>query len=355
MSEQKHPQYLFTFTPISSFSFSGETSARTKGIDDTFLKADPNASRRQSFLVETSTMPPQTTVMGAVRRVLYGRNDISIGNKSFHLANEEKQDMGDIVAISPVFLIGKQANGEEIICLPAPAAVPYSNSYTPVTPEDFKAKEGTTKCFLMYSAKDGRFVGVKRQSEFTKVYMQPVVRIANRTARADGYHLQSKCRFNNEVLENASFGVVVTLAKEIACSDMPSAMQLTLGSKDSCFTAVVRPNVPFQINELSYQPEKQNEKPYWALSLLSASVLPKDWNMATGLVQAFVEKKTMRCAISDTNFHLTLIPEKLVLADAGSVFLFDSKEARETFAQKISEDPRTQCGLNQTMKYEILG
>ena len=92
MSDCAVNTYLFSFTPLDSFSFSGESSARTKGITDAFLQNAHNAARRQSFRVETDTMPPQTTLMGAVRRIFYG-TDIAIGNASFDIANDKAQDL----------------------------------------------------------------------------------------------------------------------------------------------------------------------------------------------------------------------------------------------------------------------
>lgn len=354
MSDCAMDTYLFSFTPLDSFSFSGENSARTKGINDAFLKNAHNAARRQSFRVETDTMPPQTTLMGAVRRIFYG-TDIGIGEKSFNIADDKPQDMGDIASVSAVFLKGKDKDGEEVYCFPAPFATmkKYQEKaeYAPAQPDLYDPKAGTSKGFLVYPKDALTQEPVWHDAdEFIKVFEQPVVHIGE-NAKADGYHLQCKCRFKSESFSGLSFCVVVALKKRPKAQIKP--MLISLGSRDGRFLAEAE-KTSFSTAELSDKLTWRGTQDLWCVSLLSASLLPQDWREAEGLKQAFVETRNMRCALSDSSFSLQLIPEKMVLADKGSVFLFDSAEHQVRFAEKIEANHRKICGLNQVLSYRIV-
>jgi len=346
--------YLFSFTPLDSFSFSGENSARTKGIVDPFLKGAHNAARRQSFRVETDAMPPQTTLMGAVRRVFFGTN-IGIGSKSFNIADDAPQDMGDISSISAVFLKGKNKNGEEVYCFPAPfATMKFEKNqvvYAPAQPDLYHAKNGTTRGFLVYRKNSLHQMPQWHDADdFMKIYEQPVVHIGDNN-QTDGYHLQCKCRFKSEPFSDLAFCIVVSLKKQPANPIKP--MLIALGSRDGRFMAEAE-QTRFSPTELSDILSWHGKQDFWCVSLLSAALLPKAWRETEGLKQAFVETRNMRCALSDAKFALQLIPEKMVFAEKGSVFLFDSAEHRSKFIQAVQADERSICGLNQILSYQII-
>jgi len=348
---------LFSFTPLDTFSFSGENSARTKGITDTFLSQAHNATRRQSFRVETDEMPPQTTMMGAIRRIFYG-TDIGIGAKSFNIANDSYQDMGDILSLSAVFLKGKNDKGEEVYCLPAPFgimkcenAVEGQSSFIPMQPDLFDPKSEKLKGFFVFK-KDNLEEAPEWHAvdEFVMCFEQPVVHIGD-NCKADGYHLQCKCCFKTDTFSDLSFCVMVTLKKQPKQTIHP--MLISLGSRDGRFMA--------ETEKTSFSPEAFSDKliwkgdqDFWCASLLSASLLPENWREFEGLKQAFVETRNMRCALSNANFSLQLISEKMVFADVGSVFLFDSESHRNSFVNAIQANERRICGLNQVLSYQIV-
>lgn len=102
-------KYLIEFTPLGSFAFSGETSLTNPG---------EATSRRASYLADSEFMPPQTTVLGTLRRCvlewagLYhsdGKYDDHqamaevIGESAFSL-DDKQFSMGAIRSISGVFL-----------------------------------------------------------------------------------------------------------------------------------------------------------------------------------------------------------------------------------------------------------
>lgn len=117
-------KYLIEFTPLGSFAFSGETSLTNPG---------EASSRRASYLADSEFMPPQTTILGALRRCvlewtgLYrsdGRYDDLealaevIGKDAFSL-DAKKFSMGAIHAISGVFLTHRE-NDQTHFMFPVP-------------------------------------------------------------------------------------------------------------------------------------------------------------------------------------------------------------------------------------------
>lgn len=339
-------RYLFSFRPMDSFSFSGETSARTRGVTDDFFANAPNASRRQSFRVDTDLTPPQTTVLGAVRRMLFGRYDI--GPATFNIGRTDEQPMGVIQGLSAVFLMGQSDQGQPVVCIPAPAGVMKDDGYQPAAPEAYRAKAGTEAGFLCY---EGGLTGQpqwRAEKSFFKTYEQAAIHIGD-GAKADGYHLQRKCRLTNTPLTDLRFCVIAEV--DDAVQPVPP-MLLALGGKDSRFQCTMEATALnlAEVNAGCYPQGKQ----YWCLSLLSAACLPEGWRDADGLAQAFVTRRDMRCALADKDkgYAMQLIDQKLVLADKGSAFLFDSAAARDAFAKAIRADHRRLCGLNQVLLYE---
>jgi len=340
-------RYLFEFRPLDSFSFSGETSARTHGVDDTFAAKAANASRRQSFRVDSDLMPPQTTVMGAVRRMLFGKYDI--GLSTFDLSKKETQDMGVIRSLSAIFLLGQNEKNEQVACVPAPGGLKINQVYQPVTPALYKAKEGIQHGFLCYDRACLTGTPVwHEEGEFFKTYEQAVVHIGS-DARTDSFHLQRKCRLVSNTLTDLRFCVIADLEDSVQTIQEP--LLLSLGSRDSRFQCSMR-ETALDFSEITAG-EYQADKNWWCVSLLSATCLPEDWRNTDGLVQAFVDRRDMRCAISNKSkgYAMQLISEKLVLADKGSVFLFDSETARDDFAARLRSDKRSVCGLNQVLCY----
>lgn len=353
-------QYLFEFEPIDSFSFSGETSAHTLGVkSDPFLNSNSSDLRRQSFRIETDHTPPQTTVMGAIRRMLLSQG-AEVGKNSFDLATDETQCMGIIKSISPVFLLGnykadeKKDETAKVLCIPAPETVKHPENEAesiPFHPRAYSAKEYCPPNWIVYPIDNltSPFSSFLSEESIFITYEQTITHIGA-NSKVDSYHLQCKCRMQNTKLKHARFGVIVSLNRKLEKSVEP--MLLPLGSKDSRFCVTYEPTA-IDLSKATLPNYYEQDRKYWCASLLSAAYLPENWREAQDLEQAKVTVRNMRCAKSDDKYQLKLIPERLVFADKGSVFLFASKAKRDEFANALESDPRTTCGLNRVLRYEI--
>lgn len=117
-------KYLIEFTPVGSFAFSGETSLTNPGEIN---------SRRASYLADSEFLPPQTTILGTLRRAVlewtgqfradgkYGESQEftkDIGEKAFSL-DDECFSLGKIKSISSVF-ITRHNNEKTQYIFPAP-------------------------------------------------------------------------------------------------------------------------------------------------------------------------------------------------------------------------------------------
>ncbi len=339
-------QYLFRFQPLDSFSFSGESSVRVQGVSDAFLKNDKHASRRQSFLVETDCMPPQTTIMGAVRRMLLGH--AGIGSESFDLTWDGSKNMEDILAVSPVFLVGD----DNAFLVPSPRMIEGGDgepAYIPAVRKRFVPKEGTKAGFLQ--VKDGAVLdGFIPMDDLFKVYEQAVFHVPGKGRPAAGqgdYYIAQKCRLKNRY----SFCAVVTLRKQL--TSPLKEMLLPLGSRDSRFCVSVS-ETSFAFDALKLEPKGTLDGQY-CLSLLSHSVLHDGWRETRGLTMAFCQPRPVRSAktINQETFQLQLVAQKLILAEMGSVFIFESAQARDQFYQALTADPRRICGFNHALCYNM--
>lgn len=367
-------QYVFKFTPMDSFMFSGETSVRTKdGKADDFFEHDNYKSRRQSFVVRTEKMPPQTTVMGAVRHYIVknvadGIN--KIGCHSFNPASPSSE-MGSIEKISAVGIMGTY-NNKTMLCIPSPEDNLYSSgnsgAYQPMTKEEYNPKEYPRYGFFLYPMNINdkkQYVINKNQAaewqitdKFFKTYTQPLYHVPEdgKPRSSEGnYHMQQRCKLmdagvaggESAVLSDPGFCVFVSLTDEI---DNAPKMLLSLGGRDSMFMLSVEPS---QVNVEGLLPTvgPRREQDY-RVALISPARLPEEWLKSEGMVQAFVSTRPLRCAVTvDDRYKLQLIKERLTFADIGSVFIFDSKDARDEFRKNLTDSALCVCGFNQTICY----
>ena len=240
--------------------FSGETSVRTKdGKADDFFEGDNYKDRRQSFVVKTEKVPPQTTVMGAVRHYIV-KNVVDgikkIGSGSFNPASLP-ENMGIIEKISAVGIMGCYENNT-VLCIPAPEDNLYSsgdnNAYQPMTKDEYSPKEFPRYGYFLYTmeTKNNQYVIEEKRAfkwqktdMFLKTYMQSLYHVPQDGAprsNEGNYHMQERCKLldvniagsESAILSNPGFCVFVSLTEEIV---EPPIMHLSLGGRDSMFTA----------------------------------------------------------------------------------------------------------------------
>lgn len=389
-------QYLFSFRPVDSFTFSGEMSMQTKkrnakAVDD-YLSNDQYADRRQSFLVKTENMPPQTSIMGAIRYWLLRQEGIVkengqstcveqkvwdelIGAQSFNPANP-CGPMGIIEGISPVCIKGNIANAP-VLCVPAPADNLYETAdqgqYQPMHVGDYDPKESDRTGFFLYplAKKDDKLQietdcaeQWKSQSAFFATQLRPAFHVPEDGSPREGdgdYHMQERCflkdlnlacKDGSACLCDPAFGVIVTLKREP--KGALAARFVNLGGRGSQFR-VTAERCSIELEKLK-PPAciRQDAKNDYRLSLLSPAQLPEDWRSTAGLKMAFLSTRALRCSVSEIMdpAKLKLIPERLRFAQTGSVFVFESAEQRENFRKKLNQSSLRICGFNQTMCYE---
>lgn len=83
-------KYLIEMTPIDSYAFSGESS---------FLNPGETKTRRSSYHVDSELLPPQTTVLGTLRRCLLEWNKLFRDDKQY--SEHEKEEMKKLIGAQP--------------------------------------------------------------------------------------------------------------------------------------------------------------------------------------------------------------------------------------------------------------
>jgi hypothetical protein len=377
-------QYLITFTPVDSYRFSGETSFKPLyGKTDSFLQNDKYSGRRQSFRVLTETVPPQTTVMGAIRHYLLCDRSVRdpqqmaelIGEGSFDLARPQDQ-MGVIERISAVCLSGWR-EGKQVLCAPAPEDNQHGAAdqgrYLPMIDdgqrhEVYNPKKAPRRGYFAFSL-TGDVLHITQDypiwqpdTAFFAKYDQPAFqkpKDGGQPKEGEGhYHLQQRCRLRDAVieprhapqpnyvpayLENPAFGVVVNLSEALIHPEQQRF--LSLGAKESLF------HVRAERCEIDLRKAvtPRLAHPMLRVALLSPARLPEAWR--GDCVRALLTTRTVRAAVSDAGFRLQLTQQRYTYADTGSVFCFDGAEKRDAFIRELEKSNLRTCGFNQYISY----
>ena len=397
MSEVMH-QYLITFTPVDTFLFSGESSVQTKKstVNEAFFVGDAYHDRRQSFVVTTEKTPPQTTVMGAIRYFLLQdkgllgktKSDVekAIGKSSFNPANPTTE-MGVIRKISAVCITGED-NETRVLCVPAPCDKTYdTDDYAPMQKKDYDPKKDLKRGYFLYDmkTKDGKLTcenrnakrweeqdkffavstragfaipGKKKETKTEEPETETEVPETGDPETDDGnFFMQKRCQLRDRrkdkvetkdkdkaAIDRPAFCVLAELSESL--SNVGESRMMRLGSRGSVFVVRAEPcNIDMSV--LTVPKTAENRTGDYRLSLTSPARLPKGWNTAYGIQQAFVNTKPVRSAVTGDDMNLRLIEERLTFADTGSVFIFETEGARDAFETKLSGSALTVCGSNQ--------
>lgn len=364
--------------------FSGESSLQSpnKGDKDDknkkgFLSEDPYSAKRESFIVTSENLPPQTTMMGAIRYLLLknmgytvGTDDAArlIGENTFNLA--EPEEMGIIQKISPVMLTGlinceETGKQEQILLLPAPADHLNSNdnqnypcAYAPI--EKYNPKADLGGGYLVWrKGKDNQWIREEKcwypaDKLFTSYTQALHATTEDGADQKDNqsFHMQERVRLIDRrlskgkgVISNPAFCVAVDLACEIQYGKIQDSF-VSLGGRESVFKVRIKetPNI-----DLAGTENSDSSKKFY---LLSPAWLPENWrNSENGLEMAYLNTRRLRNAVTQVNngaVSMKLNAERYIFADAGSVFIFKDNEKMQAFRDTIEGDPRTKCGFNRT-------
>lgn len=120
--------YKVTFRPVEPYFFGNEKTFAFPSKDENTKPA------LSSYFVKSEDTPSQSTILGALRYLFLAHknpdfkytkeqaadNVKAIGSASFDIASENVQDFGLIRKISPVFISGKDKDGNGIVLIPTP-------------------------------------------------------------------------------------------------------------------------------------------------------------------------------------------------------------------------------------------
>ena len=356
--------------------FSGESSLQSPNKGDGFLSKDPYSAKRESFIVTSENLPPQTTMMGAIRYLLLKNEDYYpatddaarlIGENTFNLA--EPKEMGIIQKISPVMLTGlinceKTGKQEQILLLPAPADHLNSNenqnypcAYAPI--EKYNPKADLGGGYLAWrKGKDNQWIREEKcwypADKLFKSYTQALHATTEDGAKQQdnqSFHMQERVRLIDRrltgekgVISNPAFCVEADLACEIQCDNIQGSF-VSLGGRESMFKVCIK---PFDIDLDRTENLDSSKKIY----LLSPAWLPENWrDSENGLEMAYLNTRRLRNAVTQVNkgaVSMKLNAERYIFADAGSVFIFKDHAKMQAFRNTIEKDKRTMCGFNRT-------
>lgn len=360
--------YRLEFRPTGSFVFSGNTSLRTGKKISRFLDDAIDRRSRESFIIKTDVMPPQTTVVGAIRNLIRQDarpgEDITelIGRNSFDPAAAEKAELGCIKRVSAVGVCGVM-DDTPVICYPGPLDQKGELSeYSPILPAEYDPKKGYSEGFLAFDEAAGGNLGWRKQEGLFKKDIQPAFQIPENGApeRNEGnFHLQERCRFldaSNDLhkgafLQEPAFFAYVSLTRDI--QDRGPAV-ISLGGRESQFLTYWRPVDRLPALALQNPPTPVD----YRLALLSPARLPDGWHDGYGIAQAFVNQREIRCARSIYEEgrmvfkRMALNREVLHFADAGSVFIFGDEGKRDAFRDALEGAAIRVGGYNQTISYQ---
>jgi hypothetical protein len=111
-------RYIATITPLEPYTFGTDQGSRYEGARET---------GKESYIIESSLMPEQTTILGTLRYIVlankgllrsdfnYGNDrskiDAAIGSESFSFKASDRK-FGVIKSISPIYIVANTADNE---------------------------------------------------------------------------------------------------------------------------------------------------------------------------------------------------------------------------------------------------
>ena len=246
--------YKVTFKPVEPYFFGNEKNFAFPGQKQESLYAS-------SYFIKSENAPSQSTILGALRYVFlpYKKADYSyedyereankkaIGEKSFNVESESIQEFGIIKKISPVFIYGKNNDGEGITLIPTPMDHNRSDNTDTKNKEKIKPciyspfdeylNVNTTEENKLYAVdfdvKEGiehSYVSLGNNEIYSETDLfETDLRIGiNRAEKNDGFFKKEYCMLKN----NFAFAVYAEIDIDVA----PEPKCVFLGQGKSAFT-----------------------------------------------------------------------------------------------------------------------
>lgn len=253
--------FKITFTPVEPYFFGNEKNFAFPGQKQESIYAS-------SYFIRSEKTPSQSTILGALRYIFlpykwedfasadsneiikekHAGNNKAVGTASFNIDSETVQDFGIIKKISPVFICGKNDDGEDVTLIPTPMDHNRSDNKSAEAKEKEKVKRdiyspfdeyievNTTEDRKLYAmdfdVKEGlehSWVSLEKGEIYTeKVLFKSNLRIGiNRAEKKDGFFKKEYCMLRK------SFAFAVYA--ELDTDNLPQSQCVFLGQGKSAF------------------------------------------------------------------------------------------------------------------------
>lgn len=355
-------KYLIEFTPLGSFAFSGETSLTNPG---------ETSSRRASYLADSEFMPPQTTMLGTLRRCvlewagLYhsdGKYDDLqamaevIGEKAFSL-DDKQFSMGAIRSISGVFLT-RHENDHIHFLFPVPLNIARDTKvYQPMSWNvdmrcadkpaltGYNVKDGLPSGFVSIDVSDPASMAsdlthfveahiagapfIPRSDVFEKNAQTAIRQINNEDNK--GFRIHHRVYFKKQQF---SFAIIADLQN----IKPVGSLIVSMGARNSLFRVT-----PTQLTAAA--PIESTIG--CCLSVLSPMMLPKDWRDMVDF--AILTRQKVRQMKRRNSFDYTYRhdPTLRYFASPGSVFYLKPNRATDFIEAIQHQTALRQAGFSQ--------
>jgi len=330
-------KYFIKLEPLTPFFFGGE---------ETFGDGDS-----KNYFVKSNKFPQQTTLLGMIRKELliqkriikkkYNEDERKnlidlIGNKSFDISSEEKQDFGIIENISPLFLSDKDNN----IYYKAPFAKGYKFNPNPSIKTNLSEKVYFSD---KYNPKDGlneeyiSFENSKDNIKLEEIFKEDVRTGINKqkkmqeksNEKENSLYKQIYYQFDNKKDNKFYFSFILDLNSDFELKDSIVYM----GAERSAFKMTVSLNIP------ELKPE--NDKNYLYL-LSDAYVNEKIYNYCDFVITKTVDFRNIKTSTNNYKYST-------VTTNAGTLFFVKNGE-QVNFMNCINNSNLQKIGYNKLNK-----
>lgn len=292
---------LIRFTPVGSYAFSGDSSLSNKGEDEV---------RRASYIVDSEYLPPQTTVLGTLRRALLewagifhgnaiytpdeqANIDQLIGTKGFRFSNEPVFDAGIIRSISCVFMT-RIKDGQSEWLFPVPQNVKLKESTCQFMPWDADSSMNGMPGLNGYNVKDGlrnAFVVIPAPETISEAGVEALIQDIQGKSCVDAssiFHKEVQTairqaendddkgfRMHHRVYlpdSSYAFAVIADLDDAMPLPDLSRKLLVSMGARNSLFRVEATP-----LGTSAGQIQAPADGQYGCIATLSPLLLPENW------------------------------------------------------------------------------